>query len=291
MHAEELRRLSGEATRQTQAGDPDGARNTWQRALSLLPEGTAQYRGVQARIAGLGTHREARKTAWAKRLGPFAPLAGLLWKGKALLLGLTKISTLLSMFAFFGVYWALFGWPFALGFVLTIYIHEMGHVYVLGRYGIAATAPMFIPGFGAIIRMRQALHNVGEDARVGLAGPIWGLAAALAAELVFLATGAPVWKAIAHVAAWMNLFNLIPVWQLDGGRAFRALSKQDRTLALGACLIMWWITNDSILLFLAAGAAYRVFFARDLPEDSDRPVLIQYTGLVAVLSLLAMLAR
>src|ERR1700681_1730159 len=112
-----------------------------------------------------------------------------LTKGKLLLLGLTKISTLLSMLAMFGVYWVAYGWPFAAGIVLSIYVHEMGHVIALRRYNIAATAPMFIPFFGAFVRMKQYPANVVEDSRVGLAGPIYGLGAAVAAWLLGLLTG------------------------------------------------------------------------------------------------------
>ena len=113
-----------------------------------------------------------------------------LTKGKLLLLGLTKSSTFLSMFASFAVYWAAWGWPFALGLVVSIYIHEMGHVDALRRYGFKATAPMFIPGLGALIRLQQHPTNPAEDARIGLAGPLWGMGAALACYLLFLATGA-----------------------------------------------------------------------------------------------------
>ena len=74
----------------------------------------------------------------------------LLTKGKLLLFGLSKGTTFLSMLAALGVYWTLWGWKFALGFVLSIYVHEMGHVAAMKRFGLAATAPMFIPGFGAL---------------------------------------------------------------------------------------------------------------------------------------------
>jgi len=70
-----------------------------------------------------------------------------LGKGKLLLLGLTKSTTLFTMLLSMGVYWTAWGWRFALGLVLSIYVHEMGHVAALQRYGIKATAPMFIPGF------------------------------------------------------------------------------------------------------------------------------------------------
>src|SRR5262249_35422736 len=141
----------------------------------------------------------------------------LLTKGKLILLGLTKLSTLTTMLGAMGVYWALYGWKFAVGLVLAIYIHEMGHVWELRRFGIAATAPVFIPGFGALVMLKQRPPTVGQDARVGLAGPIWGMVTACATLALFWATNAPIWAALTRFGAWINLFNLIPVWQLDGG--------------------------------------------------------------------------
>src|SRR5206468_952877 len=80
-------------------------------------------------------------------------------------------------------------WKFALGLVASIYVHEMGHVAALLKYGVRASAPMFIPGLGAVIRMKQALGDPQQEARVGLAGPAWGVGAALAAYAAFLGTG------------------------------------------------------------------------------------------------------
>jgi Zn-dependent protease len=86
----------------------------------------------------------------------------------------TKASTFASMFAFFGVYWSAYGWPLALGLVMSIYIHEMGHVVRLRRLGIAAGAPRFIPGVGAVVMLKQHVSDPLIDARIGLAGPLWG---------------------------------------------------------------------------------------------------------------------
>src|SRR5207249_8827341 len=96
----------------------------------------------------------------------------LLSKLKFLLLGLTKASTFISMFAFFGVYWSVYGWRLALGLVLSIYIHEMGHVAMLRRLGIDAGAPMFIPGVGAFVMLKQHVAEPLTDAKIGLAGPV-----------------------------------------------------------------------------------------------------------------------
>jgi Zn-dependent protease len=307
VHAQELESLAQQAKLAGQAGDWHGARAAWERALRLLPPDTAQYRTVQDRIANIDAqlaatsvqdHSKASGAAkWAAKLGPAGVV---LWKfktilllgatkGKLLLLGLTKLSTLTTMLASFGLYWTLYGWRFAAGLVLSIYVHEMGHVAALRKYGIAATAPMFIPGFGAVVLLKQRLHSVAEDARVGLAGPIWGLGAAVVAWLGALATGEPVWYAIARTGAWLNLFNLIPVWQLDGGRGFRALTRKQRGIALVVALGMWALTEEVMLLFIALGITYRLF-SRDYAEEADNGALMQYAGLIVLLALLVLMS-
>src|SRR2546422_10258388 len=101
----------------------------------------------------------------------------------------------------------------------------MGHVQALQRYGIKATAPMFIPGVGAVVRLKQYPASPREDARVGLAGPLWGLGAAAAAHAAYIGTGGGVWAAIAHFCARGNLFKPVPRLQLDGGGGFPALPR------------------------------------------------------------------
>ncbi len=211
----------------------------------------------------------------------------LLTKAKFLLLGLTKASTLFSMLAAAGVYWALWGWKFALGIVGSIYVHEMGHVAALRRYGIKASAPMFIPGFGAIVRLHQRPATPAEDARTGLAGPVWGLGAAIAAAAIYLATRSPIWAAIAHFGAWVNLFNLLPVWQLDGGRAFNALTRIQRWIAVAALGGIWFASGEPLLVLLAIAAGARAF--GEAATEPDRGTLSTYVGLALVLALLSRL--
>ncbi|HMD50492.1 MAG TPA: site-2 protease family protein [Bryobacteraceae bacterium] len=285
---QELDALVQHAKLAGQARDWHGARQAWAKALELLPPDSEEYRLTKTRIENIDLQL-SDGNVWKKRFAKLGPIGTFLLvalsKGKLLLLGLTKLSTFASMLAFFAVYWSIFGWKFALGFVLSIYIHEMGHVMALRRYNIAASAPMFIPFFGAIVRMRQYPHNVGEDARVGLAGPIWGLGSAVAAWLAAITTGLPIWYAIAHTAAWLNLFNLIPVWQLDGGRGFRALTRKQRGIAAAVAVGMWAVTHQTILLLIALGAGYRLF-SRDYPAEDDNIILMQYAGLIVLLSML-----
>jgi len=299
-HAEEFDALAQHAKLAGQAGDWNGAKLAWEKALPLLPPDSNEYRTVAARIENIN-HQLSDKNVWGKRAAKLGPVGVVLWKFKTIallvltkakfvLLGLTKLNTLLSMMAFFAVYWSMFGWKFALGFVLSIYVHEMGHVIALRKYGIAATSPMFIPFVGALVRLKQYPANVAQDARVGLAGPIWGLGATIVAWLGGLATGLPIWYAIAHTSAWLNLFNLIPVWQLDGGRGFRALTRKQRGMALGAALAMWVMTQETMLLFISAGAVYRLF-SKDYAADDDNGALTQYIGLIVLLSLLVLMTN
>jgi Zn-dependent protease len=288
-----LEQLAQQAQTAAQAGDLTGARDFWRRAARLLPENTVQYRSVQARIDDLSRQIDAAggaKTGWKRgATGAGSAALLLLSKGKLLLLGLTKLSTLLSMFAFFGVYWTLYGWAFALGLVLSIYVHEMGHVSVLRRYGIPASAPMFIPGLGAFIGMRAASLDPVQESRVGLAGPLYGLAAAalcLAAEPL---TGSRTMGAIAHTAAVINLFNLIPVWQLDGSRGLRSLTRGQRAMLLVVALGLWAITSQGMLFLIALGLTYRLF-TKDQVQQGDDTGVMQYAGLLAALTAVAVLA-
>ena len=304
VHAERLKPLAAEAEKAERDGDPNAALVAWREALELLPPGTRQRQVIEARIAELGlrvdstpglvarSHSgdrapgpegETARSSWASAAGIGALLLMVLSKAKFLVLGLTKAGTFFSMFAFLGLYWAAFGWWFALGLVLSIYIHEMGHVAALLRYGIKASAPLFIPGLGAVIRLQQTLGDPRQDARVGLAGPLWGLGAAVASYGVFLASREPVWAAVARMGALINLFNLMPIWQLDGGRAFRAFSRPQRWLAATAIAVAWSLTDEGLLLLILLVAGFRAAFDKPSARPDGRS-LVLYVGLVAILS-------
>ena len=213
-------------------------------------------------------------------------LAFVMTKGKLLLLGLTKSGTFLSMFLSFGVYWTVLGWPFALGLVLCIYVHEMGHVEELRRYVFAATEQMFVQGLGALIRLRQRPVNPVEDARIGLAGPLWGLGAAVVCYVLWLATKKPLFAALTHIGALLNLFNLIPLWQLDGARGFRALSRRQAWLVVGALGGAWFVTSDG-LVFLVAIIAAVVAATKRAEDEADTTTLVQFVILIGALAALA----
>jgi Zn-dependent protease len=297
VHSESLKELAAGAERDEQSGNLGSALEKWRAALELLPHDSEQHARIIAHTSDLGRRAESGtavkaaqdpkahplKRAWA---GFVTAVLVLLSKAKLLLLGLTKPGTLSSMLVFMGIYWSLWGWQFAAGFVACIYVHEMGHVAALARYGIAASAPMFIPGFGAFVRLKQYPSDPRQDARVGLAGPVWGLGAALAAGGLWFVTQAPIWAAIARTAGFLNLFNLIPVWQLDGGRGFRSLSRLERWLAVGAIAATWAITGQGLLIILGIAAAFRAV-TTPAPREPDWATLATYVGLIVALSWLA----
>jgi Zn-dependent protease len=321
VHAERLKSLAQAADSAEHAGDLAGALAAWREATALLPRETRQYAAITGRIENLGRRAEAGpsprlmaptpgddRTTSAGSSSRFSGgvLAGLIgsaalavWKfkflaivllskAKFLLLGLTKASTFLSMFAALGVYWAAFGGWFALGFVISIYIHEMGHIAALARYGIKASAPLFIPGLGAVVLLKQELADPKQDARVGLAGPIWGLGAALACLGLYFLTRQPIYAALAQFGALINLFNLLPIWQLDGGRAFRSLNRNQRWLAVLSIAIAWAVIEEPLLPLLILVGVARCAFDKPCAK-SDPGALGQYVFLIWALSALSRL--
>lgn len=300
--ADELKRLALAAEAATA---PVEALELWRQAHALLPPGSRQQALIAEKITALVPAAEraaepgAGKSAWGKvAVGTGVVAAALLkfkfvilfvlTKGKLLLLGLTKMSTLFSMLLSFGVYWAAWGWKFAAGLVLSIYVHEMGHVAMLSRLGIRASAPMFIPGLGAVVRLRQALHSAREDARVGLAGPLWGLGAALAAWGLSVALHSPLLAAVAKVGAWINLFNLTPVWQLDGARGWRAFSRRQRWIALAVVIAALFASTGHAhgVLFLVFVFSLIQLFSSEAPAEPDSRALSEYCILIASLTAL-----
>jgi Zn-dependent protease len=315
-HAVRLKELVADADRARARGELRNQAAALRSALELLPADSRQHEVIRARVAELSEmidaglapksetpledgppNTEKPRHALLKAGSAAGIVAVLLWKfkfilvflatkAKLLLLGLSKSTTLFTMLLSLGVYWAVWGWKFGLGVVLSIYVHEMGHVAELRKFGIRATAPMFLPGLGAMVRLHQYPQTAREDARVGLAGPIWGLGASIVTLMLYYATQLPIIAAIATVGAWINLFNLVPVWQLDGARGFRSLSRPQRWIALAVIAAIWIPTQEGMLVLLGIGAAFQCF-ARDAPTDGDARGLVSYAGLVITLALLS----
>ncbi|MBV9802294.1 MAG: site-2 protease family protein [Solirubrobacterales bacterium] len=191
-----------------------------------------------------------------------AAIVALLAKFKAVLLLLPKLKlfastgTILVSLAAYALLW---GWPFAAGFIALLFVHEMGHVIALRREGIRASAPMFIPFMGAVIASRSLGNNAVAEARVGLAGPILGSIGAAACVLVWHATGNELWRALAFTGFFLNLFNLLPVVPLDGGRAMAAISPWMWLVGFAALIPLAFIFPNPIILLILVFAGFETY--------------------------------
>jgi Zn-dependent protease len=177
-------------------------------------------------------------------------------KGALLLLPklklLTTAGTALVSVAAYSLFW---GWTFALGFVVLLFVHEMGHVIQLRREGIKATAPMFVPFLGAMISAKSLGENALAEARVGLAGPILGTVGAAACLVIGEAANSDLFRALAYIGFFLNLFNLLPVVPLDGGRAMAAMAPWMWFVGLGALVALVLVIPNPILLIIIVFAA------------------------------------
>jgi Zn-dependent protease len=214
-----------------QAGAPEPAH----------PRKRRRQSGIRGRISAIG-----------------AAIIALLAKFKAVVLLVPKLKlfassgTILVSLAAYAWIW---GWSFAAGFVALLFVHEMGHVIALRREGIKASGPMFIPFLGAVVAARSLGNNALAEARVGLSGPILGSIGSAACILIWHATGNDLWRALAYTGFFLNLFNLLPVVPLDGGRAMAAMAPWMWFLGFAALipLVVLWPNPIILLIVLFAG--------------------------------------
>lgn len=160
---------------------------------------------------------------------------------------LTTGATALVSVAAYSLFW---GWQFAAGFVVLLFVHEMGHVIQLRREGIKASTPMFIPFLGAAIFSRSLGDNALAEARVGLAGPVLGSLGAAAVAVAGAITGSDLLLALAYVGFLINLFNLLPVLPLDGGRAMAAMAPWMWFVGFAALIPLALFLNGSFIILL-----------------------------------------
>ena len=213
--------------------------------------------------------------------------------------GLAGASAFVSVVA----YSFLFGWPFAIGLVAQLFIHEMGHALVMKLKGIPVKGMVFIPLFGAAVIMRQMPQNARDEAEVGIAGPIAGALAASACLLLAQQPDAlPIWAPLAYFGFLINLFNRVPVVPFDGGRVLAAIDRRIWILGFLALLVfgIWqWAHGQFspwLLLFIVLAATQ--FLARTRATATpggksyyDVPLVVRislgvlYFGLAAVLIL------
>ena len=217
--------------------------------------------------------------AWRRYLGPLLVVGALLIKFgaklKVVLLLLPKLklfTTSASMLVSVAAYALIWGWKFAVGFVLLLFVHELGHVIQLRREGIPASAPMFIPFLGAVVMAKSLGDDATAEARVGLAGPVLGTLGAAAVGVAAWATGSDLLMALAFTGFFLNLFNLLPVVPLDGGRAMAALAPWMWIVGFAGLVGLAFVfPNPVMLLIILFGGmeTWRRFKARRNGETGD----------------------
>src|SRR5919202_298859 len=248
-----------------------------QRALlEALGEPERDYHGFG--VAGGPPRRDyepiqPRGTDWRgllrKLWAPLAALGAFLAKFGAVLL---KFKFLFSMFVSAAVYVWLGGWWFGIGLVVLLFVHEMGHVLEARRQGLPVSAPLFVPFLGALITMKQMPHDAWREAKVAIAGPLLGSAGALALYLAGAAADSRPLKALAFLGFFINLFNLLPVIPLDGGRITAALHPALWFAGFLALLALVLFRPNPILiiiLLLAGSELWRRWQLRHHPEMQE----------------------
>src|SRR6266404_4954711 len=236
-----------------------------------------------------------------KAFVPLGVLGVLLLKFKALLLPVLKFFPVLlktggTMFLTIWVYAQTWGWWFALGFVLLLFVHECGHLLAARRIGLRVGAPVFIPFMGAFIALKEAPPNAWIEAQVGIGGPLLGTAGAVLCEGLHQATGAPLFRALAFSGFFLNLFNLAPIGFLDGGRIVTALSPWLWLVGLGivgALLLPHFNLLFLLILLMSLPRLFFLFRKRTAEEaryfevtpEQRWTIAALYIGLVAFLVL------
>ena len=273
-HLEHLRAVYGSLAHPPAAPQPKGATEP------AAPH--ANHRKRNTALGGIGT-------AIAFALGKL--------KFLGVLAGALKLKTFATVLISIGVYATQWGWPFATGFVLLILVHEMGHVLVLHREGIPFGAPVFIPFVGAFVTMKGMPRNAGVEARVALGGPVLGSVAAIAVLAVGWFGHHPLLIAIGHAGVLINLFNLIPVSPLDGGRIAGAFTRGFwiAGYVIGVAML---VLRPSPILFLALLVGLWTLWQRwkhpvpgydAIPRGERLAIGLSYLALVVVLAELTIL--
>jgi Zn-dependent protease len=230
---------------------------------------------------------------------PIGALIALGAKFKFLLFAIAKFkvfTTAASMLVSVGAYALLGGWWFGVGLVGLIFVHELGHVLELRRQGVPASAPLFIPFMGAVVGLKQLPANAWKEAQVALAGPLLGTAGAAGVWAAGAALDSRFLVAMAFVGFLINLFNLLPIVPLDGGRAVGALHPVIWLAGLAGLAVLTYVSPNPILLIVLVVGAMELWqrwrtrhspelrsYYRVLPWQRAA-VAVVYIGLAAFLA-------
>ena len=230
VYTQQLNEIAAAAQREEAAGNAVRAALIWQQALPLLPPDSQQYRMVTQRIGALTAGIGAGASPYVPR-GVDAPATQIQTRppdplplALAKTIGSMVISIIVYTLMWKEAHGLTYALKFATGFCLLMLIHELGHVFAMRYFGLSASPPIFIPFLGALINLRQMPRNALEEAVVGIGGPVTGTIGAAITYWIYLRTGSHLMLELARFGFLLNLFNMLPVPPLDGGRITAAVS-------------------------------------------------------------------
>ena len=225
-------------------------------------------------------------------------LAALLFAGKLGKFLFSGGTMVLSVFA----YALVFGWPYAVGFVALLLIHEMGHFLAAKRRGLSVGLPTFVPFVGAWIQLKEQPMDAETEAFVGIAGPMLGSAAAFVCYILARESASKLLMALAYAGFILNLFNLIPLSPLDGGRIISVVSP--RLWFWGVPILValfFWIPSPMLVLIavLALPQLWQAYQDRAIADSAYYRVApavrleyaAQYVALAGFLAIMAYVAH
>jgi Zn-dependent protease len=264
--------------------------------LSILHQWRA---GVTSPGAPAGTPGRARRPIAGVRhvtdnARPMLKLLALLFSGLKLGKLLTTGGTmLLSMFTYAFV----FGWRYAVGFVLLIFFHEMGHYIAARQRGLDVGAPTFIPFVGAWIQLKDMPHDAETEAYVGIAGPVAGTLVSLACYYLATVNDSALLLALAYAGFMLNLFNLIPLSPMDGGRITGVISPRVWWVGVPILAGLFVMNPSPMLILIAVLAIPHLLASRnaavanaaayyDVPATTRWNYAAWYLGLTAFLAIM-----
>src|SRR4051812_36275140 len=250
-----------------------------ERQTGSIPREKAESRGILGTLAAIGI-------LIAKFFAPILKFLPVILKS-----GGTMILSI-------GAYALIWGWKWAVGFVLLIFVHECGHLVAAKQFNLKVGAPVFIPFMGAAIALKEAPRNAWVEAWVGIGGPILGSLGALVCHALGEQLNEPLLIALAWTGYWLNLFNLVPLTPLDGGRIATALSPWLWLVGLVLMGLLAWMRPNPmlffILIFILVQSIHRIrtLFRKRTDEEqryfevtpSQRLIIgLSYFGLIAAL--------
>lgn len=227
----------------------------------LTPEQEAELRPYEPYDPG-PVRPEPRFPLLRKLATPFIALGLLLWKAKFVFAAIFKFkifTTSASMLVSVGAYALFWGWKFAVGFVLLMLVHELGHYLEARRQGLDVSAPMFIPFLGAAILLRENPLNAWREAQVAIAGPIVGSLGAAVVWFVGEQQDSEFLLALGFTGFLLNLFNLIPVVPLDGGRIAAAIHPAVWLLGFVALVGLLFLAPNPLLIIIVVIVGFELY--------------------------------